>query len=813
MAPILAFLAVTLAACALAAEDASILLGEIGRTSNESLLWGPYRPNLYFGVRPRIPKSLMGGLMWAKVDNFQDVQNDFRHTCEQNEGMKGYGWDEYDVRSGGQQTIHDTGNAIDITTQFVKIPGGSNGGSWGVRIRGVPRDNAPPDLKTAVVFYAHLEGLGSLEVANERDTLGYESDVVLDGESDSLGRYTLTVTAGKGAHPMRTHPSYNGKPLDRTMVYSTIVPDEYLWQTKGLLFKQLKSEIDGYLSQYGEENLPPPWQIYTISNDPGAGNLHFTQKVFEGPFEYDVLFSSESAGSPLTSEVLSEEIAIATKSFKERFLGIFKLRAPYDQNKYQDFARSMFSNLFGGIGYFYGDSLVDRSYAPEYDEDNEGFWEEAAEARARQQQALEGPSELFTTIPSRPFFPRGFLWDEGFHLLPIADWDMDVALDVVKSWFGLMDGDGWIGREQILGQEARSKVPPEFQVQYPHYANPPTLYFILEAFLDRLTNANSTQPLSTEELNLPPSNVRSAHLASSEVALQYLQAIYPLLKRQYHWFRRTQAGDLKSYDRDCFSSREAYRWRGRTVQHILTSGLDDYPRPQPPHPAELHVDLISWMGMMTKSLKRIATFIGDEDDAAEYAIAEHAILRNIDDLHWSSEANTYCDATIDAYEENMLVCHKGYISIFPFLTGLLPPDSPRMGAILDLIGDKDELWSDFGIRSLSKSDEFYGTGENYWRGPIWMNMNYLAVRELLKVARSPGPHAEKAADLYNRLRHNLVETVYKSWKDTGFAWEQYNPETGAGQRTQHFTGWTSLVVKIMAMPKLGGAKGGGHDEL
>ena len=43
--------------------------------SNDSLLWGPYRPNLYFGIRPRIPKSLMTGLLWAKVDNFQGIQN------------------------------------------------------------------------------------------------------------------------------------------------------------------------------------------------------------------------------------------------------------------------------------------------------------------------------------------------------------------------------------------------------------------------------------------------------------------------------------------------------------------------------------------------------------------------------------------------------------------------------------------------------------------------------------------------------------------------------------------------------------------
>jgi mannosyl-oligosaccharide glucosidase len=49
-----------------------------------------------------------------------------------------------------------------------------------------------------------------------------------------------------------------------------------------------------------------------------------------------------------------------------------------------------------------------------------------------------------------------------------------------------------------------------------------------------------------------------------------------------------------------------------------------------------------------------------------------------------------------------------------------------------------------------------------------------------------------------------VKTVSKSWETTGFAWEQYNPETGDGQRTQHFTGWTSLTVKIMAMPDIVG---------
>lgn len=297
-----------------------------------------------------------------------------------------------------------------------------------------------------------------------------------------------------------------------------------------------------------------------------------------------------------------------------------------------------------------------------------------------------------------------------------------------------MDEDGWIGREQILGPEARSKVPPEFQIQYPHYANPPTLFLVLDSFIDKLSAANSSHPPSSSSSTLSNQdnpNLYTAYLDNPEVALQYLRTIYPLLKRQYFWFRKTQWGDIKSYDREAHSGKEAYRWRGRTPQHILTSGLDDYPRAQPPHPGELHVDLISWMGLMTRAIRRIATTLDETEDAAEFANYESAIVRNIDDLHWDDQAQTYCDATIDDYEEHMHVCHKGYISIFPFMTGLLPTDSPRLGKVLDLIGDKEELWSEVGIRSLSKADEFYGTAENYWRSPVWVNMNYLILARLL----------------------------------------------------------------------------------
>ncbi|KAK0720526.1 glycoside hydrolase [Lasiosphaeris hirsuta] len=798
---------------AAATGDESILNSEIGRQNNESLLWGPYRPNLYFGVRPRIPQSLMTGLMWGKVDTYNDFQNSIRYTCEQNEGMKGYGWDEYDTRRGGIQSIHDTENGLDITTSFVKVPGGAHGGSWAARIKGEINDETPQDRKTIVFFYVTQEGGGKLEALQGDDPKGYDGDLTLEGSSEGLGNYKLTVKRGTGEHPTSDHKlsEFRGK---GTVVQSLTYPDEVLWQAKPVVFKQLKEGVDWLVeNKYDNTDAPPPWQVYQLTNRPGAGNVHIIQKVFEGSFEFDVLFSSESAGKELTSADLTREIKETTESFGERFSSIFTLKAPFTAEKYKKFGRSMFSNLIGGIGYFHGQSVADRSYASEYDEENEGFWQEAAEARARNKQQLEGPYELFTAIPSRPFFPRGFLWDEGFHLLPIADWDIGLAMEVVKSWFSLMDDDGWIGREQILGSEARSKVPEEFQTQYPHYANPPTLFFVLDAFVEKLGKSNGTLPAGKEHLSQAALPLSTALVDSPELGLEYLRRLYPLLRRQFNWFKKTQAGDVKSYERDAYSTKEAYRWRGRTETHCLTSGLDDYPRPQPPHPSELHVDLLSWMGVMAKSLANIADALGLAEEVDDLTKVRDAIEHNLDDLHWSAKEGCYCDATVDDFEENELVCHKGYISLFPFLTGLLPADSPRLRPLLALLADEDELWSPHGIRSLSKKDPFYGTSENYWRSPVWINVNYMAIVQLHNLATQQGPHQATARDLYSRLRKNIVDTVYAAWEETGFAWEQYNPETGRGQRTQHFTGWTSLVVKVMAMDNLEEKAGQERDEL
>ena len=99
-----------------------------------------------------------------------------------------------------------------------------------------------------------------------------------------------------------------------------------------------------------------------------------------------------------------------------------------------------------------------------------------------------------------------------------------------------------------------------------------------------------------------------------------LRELYPLISRHSAWFRRIRAGNFSSpYPRpEGAIEGEGYRWHGRSPMHTLTSGLDDYPRENRPHPGELHVDALGWVGASARALQLVAEHLGEDDDAATY---------------------------------------------------------------------------------------------------------------------------------------------------------------------------------------------------
>jgi mannosyl-oligosaccharide glucosidase len=78
---------------------------------------------------------------------------------------------------------------------------------------------------------------------------------------------------------------------------------------------------------------------------------------------------------------------------------------------------------------------------------------------------------------------------------------------------------------------------------------------------------------------------------------------------------------------------------------------------------------------------------------------------------------------------NSFNVHIGIVNFYPVMFGLIE-DKERVKASLKVLADPEIMLSKSGIRSLSKGDQFYLHRSNYWRGAIWINVNFLTLRGL-----------------------------------------------------------------------------------
>lgn len=494
-------------------------------------------------------------------------------------------------------------------------------------------------------------------------------------------------------------------------------------------------------------------------------NMIVHQVTGELPIEIDVVyetgkFTNNPNPNSMKDDVLTLALNQASEKFDDRFASIFKLKDKGFQVKYIDFAKSAISNLLGEISYFYGSSRVISEYNKRYDKDPLNYW----------------PAALYTSIPSRTSFPRGFLWNVGFDNLLISLWDPKITEDIIAHWLDLLNNEGWIPREQILGEEARAQCPDKFIVQDNKNANPPTFFITLKYLMRRgLTNR------------------------------QFLEKIFPRLKVMFHWLNTSQSGE----------SPTTYYWRGRhyeTSKQInpLTpsSGFDDYPRANRPNSKERHLDLRCWMALASGAMADIGKKI-----KKEWKIYEdmHQLLVDndiLDKYHWSSLKGMYSDVGIHQRNKKsepklIFVTFFGYSSLFPLMLRIIDPDSERLTKMLTDIKRKELLWTDFGLRSLAQNSSFYRLRNTvndppYWRGSIWINMNYLTLSGLYHYRTTAGKNQQLASDIYYELRNNIVSNVFNEYNERGSIFEQYDDQTGKGKGSHPFAGWSALIVAIMA---------------
>lgn len=103
------------------------------------------------------------------------------------------------------------------------------------------------------------------------------------------------------------------------------------------------------------------------------------------------------------------------------------------------------------------------------------------------------------------------------------------------------------------------------------------------------------------------------------------------------------------------------------------------------------------------------------------------------------------------------------------------------------------FYSDYGIRTLSKSEKMYLIKESgnpsCWLGPIWGVSNYLTFKALLKYGYN---------DLAKDLAERTVTLFGKDLDECGEFHEYYDPETGKGISNQGFQSWNLLVNNMIS---------------
>eukprot|EP00964_Phaeocystis_antarctica_P066134 scaffold39935_cov57-Phaeocystis_antarctica.AAC.1 len=174
---------------------------------NASLMWGTYRPGVYFGLRSRTyPTALVAGLMWGALDGVASERK-LRHTCEQDEVQR-YGYTEHDGEAYASQPIVDRENGLELQTSFVKPDAPEAAGAWAARIEGKLLPGQSKGAPQTVIFYLGIDGDGGgasrLSVAAERPTFTPGAGTHVTGEVDGVGRFSLLAEGRSNAGGARS---------------------------------------------------------------------------------------------------------------------------------------------------------------------------------------------------------------------------------------------------------------------------------------------------------------------------------------------------------------------------------------------------------------------------------------------------------------------------------------------------------------------------------------------------------------------------------------------------------------------------------
>jgi putative isomerase len=344
-------------------------------------------------------------------------------------------------------------------------------------------------------------------------------------------------------------------------------------------------------------------------------------------------------------------------------------------------------------------------------------------------------TRFFTTreamLPSKVHYVGVWQWDAYFHALAYRHVDMKLAKDQLRIVLDHQREDGMI---------------------------PDAVYD--EGIVTRLSH-----PIE-EDVTKPPILAWSVwKLYEYDHDREFLDEIYESIVRWNNWWfeQNDSNGDgLCEY------------------QHPYSSGLDDSPLWDDGMPVEAP-DLNTYLCLQQEALSKIARVIGEDDDAKLWADRAEAMADRLIREVWDEKAGLFWARRPTT---GTLVDVRTPFSLFPLITGRLPPDILRR--LIAHLNDEREFWPRYPVPTVALDDSKFNPLQ-MWRGPTWVNVNYLLIEGLQRTGY---------IDLARELRRRTLDMI-SSQNDI---YEYYHPLTGeAPPKAASIFGWSSAIFIDLAI--------------
>jgi glycogen debranching enzyme len=213
-------------------------------------------------------------------------------------------------------------------------------------------------------------------------------------------------------------------------------------------------------------------------------------------------------------------------------------------------------------------------------------------------------------------------------------------------------------------------------------------------------------------------------------------------------------------------------------QHPFSSGLDDSPLWDGGMPVE-SPDLNTYLCLQQEAMSKIAAVIGEISEARLWEKRSAAMVKRMLRLSWDPAEGLFW-----ARRRGALVKVVTPFSLFPLVTGRLPVEVAAR--LVDHLVNPRRFWPQFPVPTVALDDPRYDPNQ-MWRGPTWINVNYLLIEGLLRSGY---------AELAHQLRQRTLEMVSRR-EDI---YEYYHPETGENPpKAAPIFGWSSSIFIELAI--------------